>query len=293
MALIGLAVIATVFAGIYLYFRLTIPRRLKRPESSEPSDDFVRIRGRMENMAAPTLVAAPAVVPDFSKLGGHPELPNGLDWPEGPEGPLAFLAQFDLQLARASGGPEWLPGLGAIYVFHDERWGMNDQVRIVHSTNEPDAPRTPPARLKPELRYLERRVEMIRLTSTPSLDWLNEDVRTIDVSESELDELANLPSADLGSGPTHKLGGYPDEIQEEQMALSCEHAVRGLEYRFGKPVSPEIEAASEEWRLLAQIDSDSKLKMNWGDGGMFYVFIREADARTGDFSRTVTLSQTH
>lgn len=293
MALIGLAVMTAVFAGMYFYFRLTIPRRLKRPESSEPSDDFVRIRRRMEDMAAPTLVAAPSVVPGFSKLGGYPELPKGFDWPEGPEGPLAFLAQFDLQLAHETGGPDWLPGLGAIYLFHDERWGTIDQVRIVHSTDEPDAPRSPPAALKPGLRYLERRVEMIRQASIPSLDWLNEDVRTIDISDSELDELANLPDADLGSGPMHKLGGFPNEIQEEQLALSCEHAVRGLEYRFGKPVAPEIEAASGEWRLLAQIDSDSKLKMNWGDGGMFYVFIRETDARAGDFSKTVTLSQTH
>ena len=78
------------------------------------------------------------------------------------------------------------------------------------------------------------------------------------------------------------------------MAISCECYARGLFPCDEKaPPTAEVVAAAASWRLLFQIDSDPDLNMNWGDGGMLYVFIREADARAGDFSKTVTLSQTY
>lgn len=73
------------------------------------------------------------------------------------------------------------------------------------------------------------------------------------------------------------------------MHVECERMRRGLPE--GAEVTDAILRAARQWRLLLQVDSDDALKMNWGDGGRLYVFVREADARKADFSKTVTLTQ--
>jgi uncharacterized protein YwqG len=105
-----------------------------------------------------------------------------------------------------------------------------------------------------------------------------------------LDRLADFPDEPFGDELQHRIGGYPSEIQSSQMAVECELAARGLE--AGAEVTDAIRRASKQWRLLLQIDSDPALKMNWGGGGRLYVFIRQKHAEAGDFSRTVTISET-
>lgn len=63
--------------------------------------------------------------------------------------------------------------------------------------------------------------------------------------------------------------------------------------RLGLPPPSYASDAADAWRLLLQIDTDDELGMEWGDAGRLYVFIRQDDARAGDFSKTVSLWQTH
>jgi hypothetical protein len=301
MTLVGAVIGVIILIGLMVVLFKPRPDAppAKEPKTAKPatlgskSGDAERILARRKAMAAPTLLMTPATSEGFSKLGGDPELPSGVNWPLGPEGPLGFLAQVDLTATRHAGGPDWLPSEGAIYVFYDDRFGMRDQIRIVFSAIEAGPPIKPPANQRRGWRRPERRVGFSLHTSVPSLDWLGEDVRKIDLSDGDLDGLSNLPGVELGDGPHHRLGGYPMEIQEEQLPVYAECEARSLEYRANALTPPDIEQAAADWRLLIQIDSDSALKMNWGDGGQFYVLIREQDARAGDFSQTVTLSQTY
>jgi uncharacterized protein YwqG len=129
----------------------------------------------------------------------------------------------------------------------------------------------------------------MRFASLPSADWLDEEwPRDLDLKDWDL-----LKDCDFGDEIEHRIGGYPSEIQGGQMAIECEYLHRGLTREYGAPVPDDIRRASQQWRLLLQIDSDPALNMNWWDGGRLYVFVRARDAKRGDFSKTVTITQTY
>lgn len=268
---------------------LWAPRR--RPLS--PSEAG-RLRGRMRRMARPTLLLTPTRTPGFSKLGGEPEMPIGSVWPTGDYGPLAFVAQLDLAEVRAAGGPDWLPETGALHVFDDDRrYGFPDHLRAVFSPQDERAPLPFPRELHKRRRFGERRVGFLRATSLPSLDWLGVELGELNVSDEEWYELIEAPNAEFGDELQHRVGGYPDEIQSSRMALECEYLARRLKWDYGAEIPEAIRRASRSWRLLLQVDHDPALGMKWGDAGRLYLFIREHHARAGDFSKTVSIWQTH
>jgi len=65
-----------------------------------------------------------------------------------------------------------------------------------------------------------------------------------------------------------------------------------MELECQRAVSPsEGGARASDWRLLLQLDTDEEAGMMWGDTGRLYFWVREQDARAGDFSRTWTILQ--
>jgi hypothetical protein len=253
-----------------------------------------RVIGRIKGMARPALVMAPTDQDVRSRLGGEPDFLAEAAWPIGPEGPLGFLGQFDLATVREAGGPEWLPVTGLLQAFHDERWGEADQVRLILTPGSDRRRTDPPANVPDHWRYAEVPVAFERQTSLPSLDWLGVDPRGLEPSGPAWGELAELAGNLARPKALHQLGGYPDEIQSERMAVSAEFTARGLATpAFSASFPPEVSSRVEAWRLLLQIDSDDATGMGWMDGGRLYVFILEADAQAGNFSRIVTIAQTH
>ena len=284
LVLFGLG-LALIFAVVlYLAWRNRRSARVDPKSNGEEKAARAAEISRLRRGAAePALRLIAADVGVFSKLGGDPELPAGVEWPLGVKGPRVFVGQIDLAAARAEGGPEWLSDSGRIYVFYDpERHGFGDVLKVIYSREEPDGEAQPPAGLK--LRFRARPIAFESMESLPSLDWLGADYRDFDEEiEDEQD-----------SGPEHQLGGYPIEIQEERLALACEYMARGLsEPKYEDEIEPNLVEASLDWRLLLQIDSDPEARMNWGDSGRLFVLIRRADARRGDFSQTVGVWQTH
>lgn len=284
------ALIALLTAAQWLGGVINAPTRRR---TANRSSDASRLRRLMRGLAQPTLLLVPAAAPGLSKVGGHPELPDGMAWPELRGRPCAFLGQIDLAAFQPHAPLGWLPHTGLLYVFVDlGGYGFADQLQARFHAGPPGEPCPPPA--GGGQGFPERRVAFERYISLPSLDWLGVDLTEADLSESELDELSELPNEPFGGEIQHRIGGYPSEIQDDQMAVACELMRRALPPAHeGTEITPAIRRASRAWRLLLQVDSDPALKMNWGDGGRLYIFIREQDAKACDFSRTITLSQSH
>ena len=247
----------------------------------------------IRQLARPTLLLVPARAAGFSKLGGSPELPDGMPWPMGEHEPRTFVAQIDLAAIPPDLVLDWLPKEGRIYAFFDEeRNGAADCVQLHYSVEPPGAAAQPPMPISGNRRFGERKVACIGVDSIPSLDWLELGYGNIEIEEKyrgQLESGVNL----LDEEVEHRIGGFPGEIQNIQMQIECEYMWRGGRRDWNEPAPDAVRRASREWRLLLQIDSDPALDMNWWDAGRLYVFIRKRDAMRADFSKTVTITQTH
>lgn len=287
-----------VFLGSFLGFaigsvgyQVLLERRRERERAAAGGkSEERRFLARLRRMARPTLLLTAPLSPGFSKVGGLPELPDGVAWPAGDQEPRAFVAQIDLAEAHAQNAFDWLPVEGRLYFFFDDDHnGAPDVVQVIFSSEPAGAAREPSGPISKRWRFKEQCVGFARFNSVPSLDWLDLGIGAFESSE----EGPTFADCDLGDGVQHRMGGYPEEIQGGAMAIDCEFMRRGQTRNYGEEVPEAILRASKAWRLLLQVDSDSAIGMNWWDGGRLYVFVREKDAARGDFSKTVTITQTH
>lgn len=81
--------------------------------------------------------------------------------------------------------------------------------------------------------------------------------------------------------PRHRVGGYADPVQGP---VEWEVAIAAL----GNPDPRDLQVAAEQarWTLLAQIDTDGRAGMMWGDYGALYWLARRADLAAGRFTDT-------
>ena len=233
----------------------------------------------MRAEARPCVRLVPSVQPSGCFLGGTPAAALGKPWPTWQGQPLDFLAQLDLAAVAAAGGPDWLPPTGILLFFYgpDERWGFDpaDRGSAVVMLAEPGTP--PAASSAYPLRYLEP----VAGLSYPRADRLAG--RFDDESDADWDEALDFATPDE---PAHQIGGYPDPVQNDDMELECQLASNGIDVGtpagYKSAAAKQLESGSSDWRLLLQIDSDDDHM--WGDLGKIYFWIREQDARAGDFS---------
>lgn len=265
-----------------------------------------------------------------SKLGGSPDLPPGFAWPESDGTPHSFIAQLGLGEASACDAECLLPTSGRLYFFYDciaWTWGFDpaDRGHWLVAWSDADAstltrtqiPWKPPAPHEPTEKegFLARllgpketaapeeppvftacQVTFHASACLPGPDApaverlaLTEDQqsRLLDVEERLLDDAQTR-------GALHRLLGYPVPVQNDMLS---ECAVVTLGLSTGGP-SEELTAKWEkvrqrppEWRLLLQVDTDANAGMMWGDCGMLYYCIRDADLRARRFDDTWLILQ--
>ncbi len=264
--------------------------------ASEQADDnaaLADMRRRFAGHARPAVQLRPGDS-GFSRLGGLPDMPEGLPWPEWQGKPQAFLAQLDLSTIHTA-LPSFLPATGYLYFFYDQDqgvWGFDPKDaggwRVLYSTADRATflPRAAPVGLAEEFVYHSKAVRPQRIDVLP-------DSQTLPKSEFEWDRdgetyqvLRQEAFEALGH---HQVLGPPTPVQNADMERECQFTSNGVYVGtpegYKDPRVPALEAGAGDWKLLLQLDTDDDCGWMWGDVGTLYFWIREQDARAGDFSR--------
>ncbi|NOQ34298.1 MAG: DUF1963 domain-containing protein [Methylococcaceae bacterium] len=235
-----------------------------------------------------------------SKLGGKPCVDEpSFQWPYVDEVPLAFLAQLDLAELNAAFRIDWLPATGSLLFFYDVEtmpWGFEPEdnqlwqvIYLAQAETEINFPNDLPQEFQFDGVYLTA----IKSEQLPSLE--RAEAKALNLNEQQAIAYEELSDRGLGEEPSHQVSGYPDSVQTDGMELECQLVSNGLSLDDGSAYQSEkakkLEAGASDWRLLFQLDTDEDADMMWGDCGTLYFWIKEQDARAGDFSKTWLILQ--
>jgi hypothetical protein len=239
--------------------------------------------------------------PVVAYLGGEPLLPAGAEWPvwEG-HGPLSFVAALDCSQVPAKELDIPLPTSGQLLFFYFDGLGdssviYSDPDSVVHGTRVLYVPadaevaeRRAPEGTSPYPRLLlggeliatapdNENAALIAAYGNPDdpVDYC--DYPTTDPDGTGFWDA--LTSFRRDHAPHHRIGGY---------ALPVQGAVEAEGAQVLHPGTAEDAVAARKQAvsqlvLLAQIDSDSRSGMGWGDSGRLYWMIRRDDLAAGRF----------
>lgn len=270
------------------------------PASKDDSQPLARVVTTTEVIAAMESLKRPALhlvgtSRDVrSRIGGAPDLPEGFQWPQWKNAPLAFLAQIELaEISQQSVLPD-LPNHGLLHFFYDQEqstWGFSPgdrgSWRVFYSADGAPFRRTePPAGVSRYGRFGEKSVEFREVATYPSVERLFGG--PLEMSDETWDEADARQARDFGDLPRHQLGGLPNPVQGDTMELECQLASNGIDVGdsagYKIPEAQTLKPGAADWVLLLQLDTDDDTDMMWGDVGVLYFWIREKDLKARNFS---------
>lgn len=282
---------------------------------------FLAALGR-PSMRMNAVPVAPHLLPlGASRIGGLPDLPEGMAWPSWQDRPLDFLAQINLANVAQMPGAEDLPSTGWLVFFWDV---LEDQIsggagRARDSWQVIYVPqgagtlqrRALPTMSSPgdEREWLHDRRPggfaycAVRFTSewtpvppesTHAVVLTNDERKAyFEAAEAWQEEASQRREAEQGG--CHRLLGHPDAIQVN-VELEAYCAATGANeeevYRsvFESGDSTLAQPALR-WRLLLQLDTDPRAKMMWGDLGMLYFMLPDDALAARRFDETQMVLQ--
>jgi len=262
------------------------------------NEGLARVADQLGQLAQPSIRMASqargesAFALGTSKLGGLPDLSEGMAWPTWKESPLAFIAQINLSEVYAFDVAGLLPAAGLLSFFYDAdhvpvgydpawRGGWRvlygkgsrlQRVSVPAALLAKESTWLPPGQQYAEcaLRFsLEATLPPADSTSIESLHLSNQE------REAYWRVLTTLEQRT--PGPRHRLLGHPDALQGD-MQIESQLASHGLYLGNGWPKeSARVEQllrGTQDWQLLLQLDTDPVTEMLWGIEGRCYYWIQ-------------------
>jgi uncharacterized protein YwqG len=218
-----------------------------------------------------------------------PSLPDFFEWPEIDGVPRAFLCQLDLREIRGESIISDLPSTGILYFFFD--WESWLHVAYVDVSTARCTPSTPPKNLDEKARYPERFVRFAEIESYPSCD--NDRINALEMNQRQIDEYCDRILENEGS--SHKLFGFPDPIQNDDMDLECALRFNDV-WNEGaslndESILKEFEEQKNDWTILLELGAFDDAELIWGDAGKLYVWIRKEDLKALRFENCQAMQQ--
>lgn len=253
-------------------------------------------------LGIPCLVLSKSEKDTNSYLGGLPSVGCHLSWPRNLGKPLTFLAQVDLGEVNKGSFISWLPNSGRLLFFYDAEnspWGFDPKNfggwAVIYDQSESGAERIlPPNDLSEELVIPE--VKFLVSTEGVSIPSMERAAKLIKIENEYDDEEYFCHRESIFNGEArHKIGGFPDAVQGDDMELQCQLVSGGVycgnSKGYSSELAKELKSQKNDWRLLFQIDTDDDLEMMWGDVGILYFWVRESDAKNCCFDKSWVILQ--
>jgi uncharacterized protein YwqG len=284
---------------------------VRKPAEAVQYERFVRlVRAKpwqdvttMLRLAQPTVAlrtktGQPPAATGDSKLGGTPDLPAGLSWPEHNGQPLAFMAQLDLAPLARFDTAHLLPAQGTLYFFawfheapaeaapRDVEYKNAREYRVLYyeGPRQNLQRRNWPAALPATQRFAEARINATPVYGLPP--WNDWRIEGLQLPERDLARLADFSSM-YGVEEDHLLG-YAYPLQDDP-ARDWAMAQLGLHYPLSPAQEQTMEARRREFvhlltlELSPTFETVGSARALWG--------IRREDLIKRDFSKAVLVLQ--
>lgn len=240
-----------------------------------------------------------------SRIGGLPDLPEHLAWPQVNQQPMVFLAQLACSELAPFDTEHLLPATGTLWFFLDaqiaagclyEVTPTNSAVIYDDSTPDNYQRASKPESLPDTLCLSPRSFGYSCEAELPP--FKSEPLAALGLSESmygskdnaqlrlETDRLFALDKALQalhGWDPDHhislpKVFGYPDAVQ-------CDVQIQVHHNASGAAIFDKTPPGASEWVLLLQVDAWDVAYNEWGDIGTLYFLIHQQALAQLDFSK--------
>ncbi len=271
--------------------KATVQSKLSEAELGSLSQEIDKLTHPSIRIGS-NLVDEATLKPGSSKIGGLPDVPSGVVWPDWKGVPQSFVAQIRLEDLQAYNQEKLLPASGMLWFFYDakqETYGADVSDRggwkiLFKEGDLTDLKRAAaPEKLPKKSLFKAAAVTFsneLTISAQPDLEiaglkWEDQDQEKYDKVFEEFHK------SDDKVVPHNRMLGFADTLQDDmrQQAQLYANGLTDIE----DPKAEELLKTANDWVLLLQVDSDEKAGMNWGSGGMIYYWIKKEDLQKRNF----------